>query len=63
MKNEMRLWDTQYVQIACANNNFSGWDVDEAVAYAIQETEKAMARNIADNKWPPPRAINAGRDI
>ena len=53
MKAEIRLWDTQWVNIVNHNDAYRGWEKDDAIAHAVRMTEQAMARNYADAVWPP----------
>ncbi len=50
---EIRLWDTQWVNVV--NADYSGMTKDDAIAAAVKATEEKMARNYADNHWPPAR--------
>lgn len=52
---EIRLWDTQWMNII--NADYSGMTNEEAIAAAVKETENRMARNFASNDWPPARGI------
>ena len=53
MKAEIRLWDTQWMNIVNHENAYLGWDRGEAVAHAVRMTEQAMARNYTDAVCPP----------
>ena len=55
MIGEIRLWDSQWVNIVNHENGYRGWLVEDAVAYAVKLTEEAIARNIVDGKLPPVR--------
>jgi len=50
---EIRLFDSQWVNIVNHNDCFSFYSKDEAVALAVKMTEEAMAKNFKENKWPP----------
>lgn len=50
---EIRLWDTQWMNVV--NADYSDMDKDEAIAAAVKATEERMARNFADDNWPPAR--------
>lgn len=56
---DVRLWDTQWMNIVNHDNCYRGWDKDEAIAHAVKMTEQAIARNVADGKLPPPRIAAA----
>ncbi len=53
---EIRLWDTQWMNVV--NADYSGMTKDDAIAAAVKATEEKMARNYADNSWPPARKRN-----
>ena len=50
---EIRLWDTQWINVV--NADYSGMTKDDAIAAAVKATEEKMARNYANNCWPPAR--------
>jgi hypothetical protein len=50
---EVRLWDTQWINIVNHDNCYRDWSKDDAIAHAVKMTEKAIARNVADGKLPP----------
>ncbi|AHX16118.1 hypothetical protein CH75_04695 [Dyella jiangningensis] len=50
---EVRLWDTQWMNIVNHDNCYRDWSKDDAIAHAVKMTEQAIARNIADGKLPP----------
>ena len=52
-RNEIRLWDTQWVNIV--NGDYVGLDRNEAIALAVKRTEQAMASNYMKSNWPPAR--------
>lgn len=54
---EIRLWDTQWMNVV--NADYSDMSKDDAIAAAIKATEERMARNFADNHWPPARVKGA----
>lgn len=56
MIGEIRLWDTQWLNIVNHDNCYRGWLVEDVVAHAVKMTEEAIARNVADEKLPPVRA-------
>ena len=49
---EVRLFDSQWVNIVNHDNCFAEYSKDDAVAAAVKLTEAAMARNYEENKWP-----------
>lgn len=51
----IRLWDSQWVGIVNDPDVLNAESIEDAVARAIQMTEKAMAQNYAENRWPPSR--------
>lgn len=52
---EVRLWDSQWVNIVNHDNCYRDYDIEDAVAKAVRLTEEAMARNARDGSYPPPR--------
>jgi len=54
---EVRLWDTQWMNIV--NHDYSNMSKDDAVAYAIKMTEQGIAKNFADGKMPPAKGRTA----
>lgn len=52
-RNEIRLWDSQWVNIV--NGDYVGLDRNEAIALAVKRTEQAMASNYMKLNWPPAR--------
>lgn len=54
---EIRLWDTQWINVV--NADYSDISKDDAIAAAVKATEERMARNFADNHWPPVRTRGA----
>lgn len=52
---EIRLFDGQWVNIVNHDNCFHDYTIEDAVNIAVKMTEKAMARNFEENKWPKPR--------
>jgi hypothetical protein len=52
---EVRLWDTQWMNIVNHERCYADFTKEEAVAMAVKLTEEAIARNIADGKLPPKR--------
>lgn len=56
---EVRLWDTQWLNIVNHDNCYRDWDKADAINHAVKMTEQAIARNVADGKLPPPRIAAA----
>jgi hypothetical protein len=52
---EIRLWDSQWMNVVNHDNCYAEYTKEEAVAKAVKLTEEAMARNFADGKFPPKR--------
>lgn len=52
---EVRLWDTQWMNIVNHENCYRDWDKADAINHAVKMTEQAIARNVADGKLPPRR--------
>lgn len=55
---EVRLWDSQWVNIV-NNPEVLSTDKEQAVSIAVKLTEKAIAKNHAENNWPPSAGITA----
>jgi hypothetical protein len=55
---EVRLWDTQWMNIVNHDNCYRDWSKDDAIARAVKMTEEAVARNVADGKLPPRKGTN-----
>lgn len=49
---EIRLFDSQWLNIVNYDSCFAGFLKEEAVAKAVKMTEEAMAKNFKENKWP-----------
>ena len=49
---EIRLFDSQWLNIVNAHDCWDGFSKEEAVNAAVKMVEEAMARNIKDNLWP-----------
>jgi hypothetical protein len=56
---EVRLWDTQWMNIVNHDSCYRGWDKADAINHAVKMTEQAIARNVADGKLPPSRIAAA----
>lgn len=52
---EVRLWDTQWMNIVNHERCYADFTKEDAVALAVKMTEEAIARNFADGKFPPKR--------
>ncbi|NII73948.1 hypothetical protein FHW84_002521 [Dyella sp. SG562] len=50
---EVRLWDSQWMNIVNHDNRYLEWSKEDAIAHAVKMTEEAIARNVADRKLPP----------
>ena len=53
---EVRLWDSQWVNVVNHDYCYRDWDTNDAVAHAVRMTERLMAENIT--KGFPPAAYN-----
>ena|ERR1700761_9050619 len=49
---EVRLWDTQWMNIVNHDNCYRDWSKDDAIAHAVKMTEEAIGRNVSDGKLP-----------
>lgn len=49
---EVRLWDTQWMNIVNHDNCYREWSKEDAIAHAVKMTEESIARNVADGKLP-----------
>jgi hypothetical protein len=49
---EIRLFDSQWMNIINHDNCYRDFDKSDAVACAVKMTEEAIARNAHDGKWP-----------
>lgn len=56
---EVRLWDTQWMNIVNHDNFYRDWSKYDAIAHAVKMTEEAIARNVADGALPPMRPSTA----
>jgi len=54
---EVRLWDTQWMNVVNHDRCYAGWDVEDAINHAVKLTERYIADNVRDNKLPPPRPL------
>jgi hypothetical protein len=52
---EIRLWDSQWVNVVNHADCYRDFDKEEAIAMAVKRTEEYMRKNYQDGKWPPPR--------
>ena len=52
VKEEYRLFDSQWMNIVNHEYCYRGYSVEEAVNLAVKMTEEAMAKNIRDGVWP-----------
>lgn len=52
---EIRLWDSQWVNVVNHPDVLAADNAVEAVAIAVRLTEQAMADNIKSGEWPPDR--------
>jgi hypothetical protein len=52
---EIRLFDGQWVNVMNHDYCYENYTKEEAVVKAVKMTEELMAKNFADNKWPPKR--------
>lgn len=59
MSGEVRLWDTQGINIVNHDNAYREWSKEDAIHHAVKMTEEAIAQNVADGKLPPVRMIAA----
>ena len=59
MNGEVRLWDTQWMNIVNHDNAYRDWSKEDAIHHAVKMTEEAIARNVADGRLPPVRLIAA----
>lgn len=50
---EIRLWDSQWVNIVNAPEVRGASDIEEAVAIAVRMTERAIAVNVQTGSLPP----------
>lgn len=50
--NELRLFDSQWLNIVNAYDCWEGHTKEDAVHEAVKMVEEAMAQNIRDNLWP-----------
>lgn len=52
---EIRLWDSQWVNVVNHADCYREFDKEEAIDKAVRMTEEYMRKNYQDGKWPPPR--------
>ena len=50
---EVRLWDSQWINVVNHDNCYQGWDKEDAINHAVKMTEKYIASNFAENTHPP----------
>jgi len=55
---EVRLWDTQWMNIVNHDDCYRDWSKDDAIAHAVKMTEQAIARNVADGQLPTRKDTN-----
>lgn len=58
---EYRMFDSQWVNVVNHDRCYESMDKEDAINLAVKMTEQVMAKNIADNRWPKPRATAAMR--
>lgn len=58
-KGEIRLWDTQWLNIVNHDNCYRDWSKEDAIHHAVKMTEEAIARNVYEERLPPVRAAIA----
>lgn len=56
---EIRLWDSQWVNVVNHDNCYRDWEQDRAIAHAVRMTEDFMRKNYAEGKWPPAKTTAA----
>ena len=58
---EVRLWDSQWVNVVNHDNCYAGWSKEDAINHAVKMTEQLIASNVDQNKLPsvttPPSAV------
>jgi predicted oxidoreductase len=54
---EIRLWDTQWVNVVNRADCYADYTKEEAIAMAVKLTEKYMAENFENNEFPPNRKM------
>lgn len=50
---EVRLWDSQWINVVNHDNCYQGWNKEDAINHAVKMTEKYIASNFAKNTHPP----------
>jgi len=50
---EVRLWDSQWINVVNHDHCYEAWDKEEAIAHAVTMTEKLIAKNVAEGDLPP----------
>jgi len=50
---EVRLWDSQWVNVVNHDNCYAFWATEDAVNHAVKMTEQLIAKNVAENNLPP----------
>ena len=59
---EIRLFDSQWVNVVNHADCYAGMSKEDAVAKAIKLTEVEMARNFHEDKWPKKAAKEQSHD-
>jgi len=49
---EIRLFDSQWVNVVNHARCYEGYSVEDAVAEAVKLTEQYMAMNFKEDNWP-----------
>ena len=57
MEQEIRLFDSQWVNVVNHERGYQGYSVEYAVAKAVKLTEEYMAMNFKNGNWPQPREV------
>lgn len=52
---EVRLWDSQWMNVVNHDNCYEGWSKEDAIKHAVKLTEQYIADNIRENNLPPVR--------
>lgn len=50
---EIRLWDSQWVNVVNHDDCYRDWSKEAAIAHAVRMTETYMRKNYDDARWPP----------
>jgi hypothetical protein len=59
---DLRLFDSQWVNVVNHANCYRDMDKEDAIAAAVKLTEQAMAANVRDAKWPAPHTTPASAE-